>query len=90
MPALINGLLLLFIVLQGIITLFSLITLPVEIDASKRALAWLSTSGITYGREDADARDALKWAAYTYVVNALSSVAMLVYYIWRFTGNNSD
>jgi Zn-dependent membrane protease YugP len=82
--------LLLFIILQGAITLFSVVTLPVEIDASRRALAWLDRSGITYGREQTEARDALKWAAYTYVVAALGSIATLVYYIWRFTSSNRD
>lgn len=85
-----NSMLLLFIVLQGAITIFSLITLPVEIDASKRALAWLEHSNITRGDEQEGAKDALKWAAYTYVVAALGSVAALLYYIWRFTSNNRD
>jgi Zn-dependent membrane protease YugP len=87
---LLNSMLLLFIVLQGAITIFSLITLPVEIDASKRALAWLEHSNITRGEEQEGAKDALKWAAYTYVVAALGSVAALLYYIWRFTSNNRD
>jgi Zn-dependent membrane protease YugP len=82
--------LILFIVLQSIITLFSIITLPVEVDASKRALAWLDNSGITRGQENADAKDALKWAAYTYFVSALASIATLTYYIWRFLGNNRE
>lgn len=89
-PSLLNSMLLLFIILQGAITLFSVVTLPVEIDASRRALAWLDRSGITYGREQTEARDALKWAAYTYVVAALGSIATLVYYIWRFTSSNRD
>lgn len=89
-PALTNTMLLLFIVLQGSITLFSLITLPVEVDASRRALAWLDQSGITRGEEHAHAKDALKWAAYTYFISALGSVATLLYYIWRFMGNNRD
>lgn len=89
-PAMTNTLLLVFIICQAMIALFSLVTLPVEIDASRRALAWLDSSRITYGQEQADARDALKWAAYTYVVAALASVATLVYYIWRFTSNNRD
>lgn len=90
MPALTNGLLLLFIILQSAITLFSLITLPVELDASKRALSWLNHSNITRGQEHEKAKDALNWAAYTYVVSALASVSTLLYYIWRFTGNNQD
>lgn len=89
-PAMTNTLLLIFIACQGAITLFSLITLPVEVDASRRALAWLDHSGITHGQEQADARDALKWAAYTYFVSALASIATLLYYIWRFTQNNRD
>lgn len=90
MPTLTNGMLLLFIVLQSMITLFSLITLPVEVDASQRALTWLDNSGITRGQENADAKDALKWAAYTYFISALGSIATLVYYIWRFLGNNRE
>ncbi len=90
MPSLTNGMLLLFIILQSMITLFSVITLPVEVDASQRALAWLDNSGITRGQENADAKDALKWAAYTYFISALGSIATLVYYIWRFLGNNRE
>lgn len=90
MPALVNSMLILFIVLQGAITLFSVVTLPVEIDASRRALVWLDRSGITHTYEHSDAKDALKWAAYTYVVGALASVATLLYYIWRFTSSNRD
>lgn len=89
-PSLLNSMLLLFIVLQGTITLFSVVTLPVEIDASRRALAWLDHSGLTYRQEHDEAKDALKWAAYTYVVSALGSIATLLYYIWRFTANNRD
>lgn len=89
-PGLTNGMLLLFIILQSIITLFSIITLPVEVDASKRALVWLDNSGITRGQENADAKDALTWAAYTYFVSALGSIATLLYYIWRFLGNNRE
>ncbi len=89
-PSLTNAMLILFIALQGAITLFSLITLPVEIDASKRALAWLNSSGITYGEEQKGAKDALSWAAYTYIVAALTSVAALLYYIWRFTSNSKN
>ncbi len=69
------------IILFALTTLFSFITLPVEIDASRRALAWLKTSGITSGTTQLQAQDALKWAAYTYVVAALSSLATLVYFI---------
>jgi uncharacterized protein len=89
-PAMLNSMLLLFIVLQGIITLFSVLTLPVEIDASRRALAWLDNSGITHSYEHNEAKDALKWAAYTYVVAALGAIATLLYYVWRYTSNNRD
>jgi Zn-dependent membrane protease YugP len=89
-PHLMNSLLLLFIVLQGAITLFSLVTLPVEVDASRRALAWLDNSRLTQQYEHEEAKDALKWAAYTYFAAALGSIATLVYYIWRFTNNNRD
>ena len=75
------GLLWLGIGLFAITTLFSFITLPVEINASSRAISWLSASGITDSRTQPMAIDALKWAAYTYVVAALSSLATLLYYI---------
>jgi Zn-dependent membrane protease YugP len=81
-----STLLLIGIFLYAAITLFSFITLPVEIDASKRALAWLSESGITNSHTYAPAKDALKAAAYTYVVAALSSLATLIYYIWIYLG----
>jgi len=67
--------------LYAMLTLFSFITLPVEINASQRALAWLSRSGITNSYNDGAARDALKAAAYTYVVAALGSLATLIYYL---------
>ena len=75
------GLLWLGIGLFALTTLFSFITLPVEINASSRAISWLSASGITDSRTQPMAIDALKWAAYTYVVAALSSLATLLYYI---------
>jgi Zn-dependent membrane protease YugP len=74
------------IVLYGLITLFSFITLPVEINASQRALAWLSSAGITNSYNDEAARDALRSAAYTYVVAALGALANLLYYVWLFFG----
>ena len=74
-------LLLFGICLFAMTTLFSFITLPVEIDASRRALVWLSSAGITNAYNHNQAKDALKSAAYTYVVAALSSLATLVYYI---------
>ena len=73
--------LLIGIILFAVSTLFSVITLPVEFDASNRALKWLNNSHITLGKEHEDAKDALKWAALTYVVAALASIAMLVQYI---------
>lgn len=80
------GLLLFGIGLYALTTLFSFVTLPVEINASQRAMAWLSNAGITYGQTTAQAKDALKSAAYTYVVAALASLATLVYYIFIFLG----
>ncbi|WP_430810615.1 MULTISPECIES: zinc metallopeptidase [unclassified Carboxylicivirga] len=71
----------------AIFTLFAFITLPVEIDASRRALAWLNTAGITTQDTHGKAKDALNWAAYTYVVAALSSLATLMYYVMLFVGN---
>ena len=67
-------------------TLFSFVTLPVEIDASRRALAWLSRTDIIDPSNEDEARGALRAAAYTYVVGALSSLATLIYYIYIFTG----
>ena len=81
------ALLLVGIVLFALTTLFSFITLPVEIDASRRALAWLSNAGITSYQNQDKAKDALKWAAYTYVIAALGSLATLLYYIMIFTGS---
>lgn len=76
-----NQLILLFIILQAIVTAFTLITLPVEFDASRRALIWLKSSNITNDEEVVFAEDALKWAASTYVVAALAAVTYLLYYI---------
>ncbi|MEI8085769.1 MAG: zinc metallopeptidase [Paludibacter sp.] len=69
-------------------TLFSFITLPVEIDASRRALVWLNGAGITNYETHDQAKDALQTAAYTYVVAALGSLATLVYYIMIFMGGS--
>ena len=74
------------ILLFGLTTIFSFITLPVEINASKRALVWLNGSGITNVQNHDKAEDALRWAAYTYVVAALGSLATLLYYIMIFMG----
>lgn len=79
-------LLLVGIILFATTTLFSFITLPVEIDASKRALVWLSSSGITNSSNHSQAESALRSAAYTYVVAALGSLATLFYYIMIFLG----
>jgi uncharacterized protein len=81
--------LMVIIACYGIFTLFALITLPVEINASQRGLAWLSNSNVTGYDSFPQAKDALKWAAYTYVVAALSSLAMLLYYIFLFMGRRN-
>jgi Zn-dependent membrane protease YugP len=75
--------------LYGMITLFSFITLPVEINASQRALAWLSNAGITNSYNDEAAKDALKAAAYTYVVAAIGSLATFIYYLMLLLGRRS-
>lgn len=74
------------IVLFAMTTIFSFITLPVEINASKRALVWLNNAGVTNAYNHAQAEDALRSAAYTYVVAALGSLATLVYYIMIYMG----
>lgn len=76
------------IALFAITTIFSFVTLPVEINASMRALKWLNTAKITNIRNHDMAEDALKWAAYTYVVATLSSVVTLIYYIMIAMGGN--
>ena len=81
--------LLIGIILFALTTLFSFVTLPVEIDASRRALAWLDRSGLTSFQTQRDAKEALKAAAYTYVVAALSSLATLLYYV-RIFANSRD
>ena len=78
------------ILLFAVTTLFSFITLPVEIDASRRALVWLNSSGMTNYTNHEYAKDALKSAAYTYVVAALGSLATLIYYIMIFMGRSRD
>jgi Zn-dependent membrane protease YugP len=80
------GLLLAGIILFATTTLFSFIPLPVEINASQRALAWLSNAGITNVFNHKDAEGALKSAAYTYVVAAISSLATLIYYVMIYMG----
>ncbi len=84
------SILLIGIILFATTTLFSFITLPVEMDASKRALAWLNRSRITDSGTHQKAEDALKWASYTYVVAALGSLATLLYYVMIFLGAARD
>ena len=79
-------LLLIGILLMAVTVLFSLITLPVEFDASKRALAWLQHTNVTNADEYPKAKDALKWAATTYVVAALAAVVTLIQYIMIYMG----
>jgi Zn-dependent membrane protease YugP len=71
----------------GVMTLFTLVTLPVEFDASRRALAWVQTRNIVNRTEYDMAKDALHWAAMTYVVAALAALATLAYYVFVFFGN---
>ena len=78
------------IALFALTTLFSLITLPVEYNASERAVEWLESNAITTGDETVMAKDALKWAARTYLIAAISSLATLLYYISIFLGNRRD
>ena len=85
-----ESLLLIGIILFALTTLFSFITLPVEINASRRALAWLDSAGITNYETHDMAKDALKLAAYTYVIAALGSLASLVYYIMIFLGGRRN
>ena len=85
-----STLMLIGIGLYTMITLFSFITLPVEINASQRALAWLNSAGITNSYNHEAAKDALKSAAYTYVVAALGSLATLLYYIMIFLGGRRN
>ncbi len=82
-------LLLIGIALFAITVLFSLVTLPVEFDASRRALAWLNNTNVTNAQEYPKAKDALKWAALTYVVAALAAVVTLIQYIFIYLGNRN-
>jgi Zn-dependent membrane protease YugP len=77
------------IVLFALTTLFSFVTLPVEFDASRRALAWMTESKVVAPEEHDDSKDALKWAAMTYVVAAISSLATLLYYVSILMGRRS-
>lgn len=78
------------VVLFGMGTLFSFITLPVEYDASNRAIAWLQRKNMVSQQELVGAKDALKWAARTYVVAALGSLATLLYFLLRVVASNRD
>jgi Zn-dependent membrane protease YugP len=80
-----NQALLAIIVAQAFITLFALITLPVEMDASRRALAWLNSTGMSRGEEHEKTETALRWAAMTYFVAALAAVAQLVFFILQYS-----
>jgi len=73
----------------GLTALFAVVTLPVEFDASRRALAYLDDTGITVGAEYDGARESLKWAALTYVVSALGSVAAFLFFLLRFMGSRN-
>jgi len=87
----IGGTLMLILVATfGATALFSLVTLPVEFDASNRALAWLDDSGYLQGAEHDGAKDALWWAAMTYVSAALGALVMFLYFLLRFMGSNND
>lgn len=85
-----NTALLIIIIAQSVVTLFSLVTLPVEFDASRRALVWLNSTGLTYGEEHTKATKALSLAATTYVISALAAVTTLLYYVLAFMGRNDD
>jgi hypothetical protein len=74
----------------AVFTLFAFITLPVEFDASKRALAWIESRGIVTSQEHDMAKDALKWAAMTYVVAAIGALTTLFYYVMMFLGGRDD
>jgi uncharacterized protein len=85
-----NILLIVLIAANAAIAAFATITLPVEFDASNRALKWMETRYIVNQREHAMAKDALKWAAMTYVVGALAAIANLMYYVMIFLGRRDD
>jgi Zn-dependent membrane protease YugP len=82
--------LIIIIACYALFALFALITLPVEFDASNRALAWVKSRGIVNSSEYDMAQDALKWAAMTYVVAAVGAVTTLVYYVLMFLGIDRD
>src|SRR5690606_7486357 len=78
--------LLVIIACYGVFELYELVTLPVEFDASRRALAWVQERGIVNRQEHDMAKDALKWAALTYVVAAIGALATLLYFVMLFLG----
>jgi Zn-dependent membrane protease YugP len=82
--------LLIIIACNLVLTVFALITLPVEFDASNRALAWMESRGVTNAAEHDMAKDALKWAARTYVVVAIGAFAQLLYYVMMYLGMSRD
>ena len=84
------NLLLIGIMVFALTTVFSFVTLPVEFDASRRALAWLNNTHMLDREEHESSKDALKWAAMTYVIAALSSLATLMYYVMIYTGRSRD
>jgi Zn-dependent membrane protease YugP len=79
-----------WVALFAVTTLFSIVTLPVEFDASKRALVWLESSGLAASMEHEKAKNALFWAAMTYVVAALGSIATLAYYVMLAMGGRRN
>jgi hypothetical protein len=85
-----NTVLMVLIAANLALTLFTLITLPVEFDASRRALVWMEERNVVNQSELAMSKDALKWAAMTYVVAALGAIANLAYYVMIFLGGRSD
>ena len=85
-----NSALLIIIACYGVFTLFAFVTLPVEFDASRRALAWIENRGIVNRQEHDMAKDALKWAAMTYVVAAIGALTTLLYYVMMFLGGRED
>jgi len=86
----IETMLLIYIVCYGVFALFALVTLPVEFDASKRALAWVKNRNIVTSGEYNMAQDALKWAAMTYVSAAIGAIVTLIYYVLSYIGLNRD
>lgn len=85
-----NTALLIIIACYGVFALFALITLPVEFDASKRAMAWVQARGIVTPSEHDMAKDALKWAGMTYVVAAVGALTTLIYYVMLFMGSRDE